>query len=1294
MKHLRVSGWALLLTIGFRAAAVVDEVDPFIGTEGLGNCFVGATTPLGMVQAGPDTVLDGMSVCNGYRKSHLGIYGFSQTHLNGTGCPAGGDVRLLPFTGEDVAWDAQGFKDPLSERAEPGYYAVALTNFSVQVEVTATRRVAVYRFGYPTKRARLLVDLQHGLTQSEAQLHSHVCEASVTLGDDQRSLSGRNDVSAWVTRTFGFAVAFDSSWTAARRLPRLPGERADRWIFDFDLPETHCLEVRVALSSVDESGAKRNLAAEGNVSFAAARTAAREAWSRILSRVQVQGGDAERRKILYTSLYELFIQPNEMADCDGRYRVGIIPCCGFPKGGVGVSRLPDKSLYSSFSTWDTYRAAHPLYTLLAPETTEAFVESLMAAYRVNGFLPLVPFLGGETLCMIGNHSVPIVVDAFFKDCAAGGASSVDWQEVFAAVENSLRKEHPGKIKEDWGLLPQYGYYPLDRVEKESVSRLIETAYNDSCAARMAEALGKTESAAFFRARSGLWTNVFDRTYGLVRGRTAAGAWRTPFDEFQRAREWYPYDCTEADAWIYTFGAQHDVLRMIELQGGAEAFVRKLDQLFVNPVSAVTGERRSRQYDWQEGDRDFGRYEHGNEPSHHIAWLYPFAGRPDRTVELVREIATSCYRATPGGMCGNADCGQLGAWYVFAALGFYPVDPAKGEYVLGAPLFSAIDVALPQSRTLRVRAPGLSAKRRFVSRIRLNGEAIAGLSVSHAALMRGGELVFEMCDTPPGDELFGEDETVRWQAAIDAASAQGGGRVTIPYGRHPVGQLNLRSNVELHLADGAVLEGLVGLEHYQVTELPYSEGTWSAVISAIGVTNVQVSGKGEIRGNGEAWPQPVNYGGNQEGLRPRGLFFADCANIRLEDFTLRDAACWGVVLKRCETVRISRLTIDSHANLNNDGLDIEARDVVVSDCRIDTGDDAVCIKSNDPDYVVEDILVTNVMARSYCSSLKLGTASHGTMRNIRFVDCRTGCGQRDFRDRRPGHDGWWFATTARTDTFPGSLPAGARALSSIVVENVDGGVVENVSFERIAVGGSYVPIFIRGGRRLSRACGTPPSDRCVLRNISLSQVEGSAESSVASSITGVEACRVKDVSLRNVRITCRGAGETGAERMRPVPEKAGAYPEANMFDGGYLPAYGLYVRHVDGLRLEDVAFPFASGTYDRRLPVVLDDVTAVAAKDCRRSAAEALPKAEPRLWKIFPPSVCPGAYRVTLSTRDPAYFVLPEVVGVRGTFSDSGFCLMPGYPVTLTFEPHEPLTPERFQSLFRLSSLHGSKERGR
>ena len=430
-----------------------------------------------------------------------------------------------------------------------------------------------------------------------------------------------------------------------------------------------------------------------------------------------------------------------------------------------------------------------------------------------------------------------------------------------------------------------------------------------------------------------------------------------------------------------------------------------------------------------------------------------------------------------------------------------------------------------------------------------------------------------------------------QERIDRASAAGGGRVVVPPGRHLVGQVDLRSNVELHLEKGAVLEGKVGLENYRVTELPYSEGTWSAVVSAIGVTNVAITGEGEIFGNGTAWPQPENYGGNQEGRRPRGVFFANCKDVRLRDFTLRDSACWGVVFKCCENVDVRRVKVDSHANANNDGIDVEAKNVVIADCDIDAGDDAVCLKSNNPDFVVENVLVTNVVARSHCNALKLGTASHGTMRNVLFVDCRTEAPRRDFIDHRLGRNRRWYeGNPERIKKAPGARLNEPSGTSAICVENVDGGIVENITYRNIVANGSRTPIFIRAGTRSGRSCGTPPSNKWIFRGVRIENVRGSALSGLTSSVTGVEGCRITNVVFKNVRLCCRGLGDDALRwKDKPVPEAAGGYPDAHMF-GHALPAYGLYARHVDGLLLENCSFSLAEGSSDAREPVVMEDVT--------------------------------------------------------------------------------------------------------
>ena len=441
-----------------------------------------------------------------------------------------------------------------------------------------------------------------------------------------------------------------------------------------------------------------------------------------------------------------------------------------------------------------------------------------------------------------------------------------------------------------------------------------------------------------------------------------------------------------------------------------------------------------------------------------------------------------------------------------------------------------------------------------------------------------------------DELLGRRPGFAFQEAIDAAYARGGGRVTVPRGRHVTGGLVLRSNVELHLAHGAVLEGSSRTNDYPVVELPYSEGAWMAVVMAVGATNVAVTGEGEIFGNGTAFPVPPSGGGNQEGWRPRGLFFGNCRTVRLEGFRLRDAACWGCVVQCCEDVTIRRLAIDSHANRNNDGIDIEARNVLIADCDIDVGDDAVCLKSNNPDFVVENVVVSNVVARSHCANLKLGTASHGTMRNVLFTHCRIEASRRDFQYAPPGQGPrpFFFRDWCVRD-FPASRPEESASFSAIAIECVDGGAVEDVTCSHIEIdGGTYVPIFVRAGRRLSRANGTPRGVQNRLKCVRIEHVRGRSLSAVPSSITGIGGFRVEDVTLRDVHLTVRGGGENAAERMRPVPEHEGRTPSAGMFVLP-LPAYGLWARHVTGLTLDDVSFELEPGTFDRRACIVREDV---------------------------------------------------------------------------------------------------------
>lgn len=428
------------------------------------------------------------------------------------------------------------------------------------------------------------------------------------------------------------------------------------------------------------------------------------------------------------------------------------------------------------------------------------------------------------------------------------------------------------------------------------------------------------------------------------------------------------------------------------------------------------------------------------------------------------------------------------------------------------------------------------------------------------------------------------ETATWQAAIDAAAAQGGGRVAVPAGRHRVGQLYLRSNVELHLEKGAVLEGVFGWAHYPSLTLPCSEGVWRAVVFANGVTNVAITGTGEIFGDGSRWPgAPANYKGCQEGYRARGLFFNACRGVRLEDFTFRDAASWGIVFKKCDGVLARRVRIDNHGNRNNDGFDVEAKNVLIEDCDIDSGDDAVCIKSNDPSFTVENVTVRRCTARTQCNCYKIGTASHGVIRNVRFEHCRIEPPRRDSVIARGAYAGKYGSFWKDGSV---ECPFG-MASGGLSVECVDGGLVENISFSDIEIaGGVSSPIFVRGGTRTGRKCGTPANTYHILRNILFENVRGTASGVRASSITGVDGCRVQNVLLRDVRLTCPGAGAEASARARrtadKVPYHPDLYPDANSsFDAHILPAYGLYIDRADDVTLENVEFSLATGAADVR-----------------------------------------------------------------------------------------------------------------
>jgi predicted alpha-1,2-mannosidase len=684
-----------------------DRVNLFVGTDYNGHVFPGACCPMGLVQASPDTGHGTWHYCSGYRNSDTTIIGFSQTHLSGTGCADLGDLRLLP--GRDIRTsDVAYHQDKSRESATPGYYSAFLIEPQVKVEVTATPHVAVYRFKYEGGLpAQMLVDCQYGICAAGI-LSTHVLDSDVKVESSGFRISGRVQTRVWVERNWYFVFDCNHKFKAVE-LPAAPGEKAPRYVLTFaDMKPDDTVEVRVALSAESVNGAAKNLAAAHGRDFRGIAADARAAWNRLLGRVEAKGTD-DQLASFYTSLYHLFVQPNNIADAGKPVR------------------------YSTFSCWDTFRAAHPLYTILTPENVAPFVNSMVEDQKKNGFTSIWTLWGEDNQCMIGTHSVPVIVDAYLK-----GLRGFDAEEAYGAIRASLRESHANRSKENWNLLDKYGYYPYDMIKAESASRTLECAYDDWCAAQMAKALGKDEDFAFFSRRAQNYRNLFDKESLLMRPRDSEGRWIEPFNPF-RMGYGEGYDFTEGNAWQYTWHVMHDPEGLVELFGGREKFAERLDMLFKFP------ERIEGQGEVGDATGLIGQYAHGNEPSHHVAYFYQYAGRPRRTAEIVREVFDRFYLNKPDGLCGNDDCGQMSAWYVFSAMGFYPFNPCGGEYVLGAPQLPEVTLRLPGGKVFTIMAKNLSEKNKYVKSVCLNGKKLDGFKITHEEIMAGGTLEFEMED---------------------------------------------------------------------------------------------------------------------------------------------------------------------------------------------------------------------------------------------------------------------------------------------------------------------------------------------------------------------------------------------------------------------------------------------------------------------------------------------------------------------------------------------------------------------
>ena len=694
-------------------------VNPFIGAADNGHTFPGACCPFGMIQTSPVTGAVGWRYCSEYVYEDSIIWGFTQTHLNGTGCMDLGDVLVMPVNGKrQRQWDEyrSGFSKT-TEKATPGYYTVTLDEPNVTAELTATTHTALHRYTFhQADSASLLIDLQHGPAWRDEQYHSQVsfCE---TNWENDSTLTGHVINKVWVNQVYYFAMKFNRPVIASSELPMAATEKGKRIIATFDMKPEDQLLMKVALSTTGVEGAKANLAAELNGwDFEAVRQAAKTEWNSYLSRIDVEGTTDEKTNF-YTSFYHALIQPNEISDIDGKYRNA--------KDEI-VQATGDK-FYSTFSTWDTYRAAHPFYTLMVPERVDGFVNSLVDQCETIGYLPIWGLWGGETFTMIANHSVPIIAEAYAK-----GFRGFDAERAFNAIKQTQTVSHP--LKSNWENYTKYGYFPTDLTEAESVSSTLESVYDDYAAADMAKRMGKEEEAAYFAKRADYYKNLFDPSTKFMRPKKADGTWKSPFNPSQVGHsESIGGDYTEGNAWQYTWHVQHDVPGLIALFGGEEAFLQKLDSVFTVKLETTQADVTGL----------IGQYAHGNEPSHHVAYLYTLAGRPERTQELIRQIFDTQYLPKPNGLCGNDDCGQMSAWYMFSAMGFYPVNPVSGEYVFGAPQFPKFTLHLADGKTFTILAEGLSEEHKYIDSITLNGKPYTKSYITHEDILKGGTLVYKM-----------------------------------------------------------------------------------------------------------------------------------------------------------------------------------------------------------------------------------------------------------------------------------------------------------------------------------------------------------------------------------------------------------------------------------------------------------------------------------------------------------------------------------------------------------------------
>lgn len=699
-------------------------VDPYIGTGDHGHVFVGANVPFGFLQLGPVNISTGWDWCSGYHISDSTIMGFSHTHLSGTGIGDLGDISLMPVVGEvklkrgkpdDMESGMYSLFDRSTEKVRPGYYAVHLDRFGIDVELTATSRVGVHKYSFPESQdARVIIDLENGIGWDAAFDGELIQENDTVISGFRHSKGWAKDQKIYFTAFFSKPI---KEFTKDSIIKKTDSGRERKCLYGqafLDTKKDDPVYIKVALSSVSVDNAKMNMHAElPGWDFEQVIVDADEAWNKELNKIDFRTDNEKVKRIFYTALYHTMIAPSEFCDVNKDY-------FGTDKQ---IHRQAAFTNYTTYSLWDTYRAAHPLMTLIHSEKMPDIINTMLAIYKEQGKLPVWHLVSNETDCMVGNPGVCVLADAILK-----GFDGFDKEYAYEALKNSVMLDERGQK-----FMREYGYIPFDK-ERESVAKTMEYAIAYWSVAQVAQQMEKTEDYEFFTKMSKAYEHYFDPSVRFMRGKDSKGEFRSPFDPFHSSHRQNDY--TEGTAWQYTWLVPHDVEGLVALFGSKEAFVEKLDSLFI--VEGDMGKEASPDISGL-----IGQYAHGNEPSHHVVYLYTCVGEKDKAAEKVRYILEHLYDDQPAGLCGNEDVGQMSAWYILSAMGFYQVEPAGGRYYFGSPVMDEATIDVGNGKAFKVIAKNNSAENKYIKSITLNGKPYDKLYIGFEDIVAGGELEFEM-----------------------------------------------------------------------------------------------------------------------------------------------------------------------------------------------------------------------------------------------------------------------------------------------------------------------------------------------------------------------------------------------------------------------------------------------------------------------------------------------------------------------------------------------------------------------